>query len=162
MSALLKQIADSKKTVIERFRKLYRTLYIQFIQQDTMHKDDLKKIIETLNLRITALEISVNSNFKLIESSRLLRTIAHTHTTTTPGNPTGPGVPVSPVPLTVPSVTAGQESQINSLSSGEPAQKAKTSSLLGEGPATAPFSEGFDPEVVLANTTGTADVLVGG
>lgn len=161
MSGVLKQILDSKKTVMERFKKLYRTLYIQFINKDTMHKKDLQKIIEQLNLRISTLETNINIGFKAIDAAIPIALVAHTHTVTSPGSPSGPGIPVSAAAPTPPSITTGLEATINSLSKTEAQLNARIGELAGQGPSTAPYADGFDPAIVNANVTGSREILVG-
>lgn len=164
MSGLTKAILDSKKTIMQRFKKLYRTLYIQFINKDTMHKKDLQKIIETLNLRITTLETTMNANFKATDANIAAAITGHLHLN--PQAPagsllSGPGALVLTLPPSPPSVTTGQESQVNSLSNGEPELNSRMGALAGQGPATAPMSDQADLEAQAANIRTVSDIAVG-
>lgn len=165
MSALLKQIADSKKTVLERFKKLYRTLYFQFLQFDFMHKKDLLKAIADLNARIDATEKAMNAGFKAIDASVTASVTGHTHPSPqAPGGTlvTGPGIASAPSVPTPPVDTSALGQNINTMAKAESQNKSRASELLSQGPATAPLSEVFSPEQLAANTVGQTNVLVGG
>lgn len=164
MSSVLKQIIDSKTTVLERFKKLYRTLYIQFIHNDIMHKKDLQEIIQQITTRIDTLEAGVNANVQFTHAAIGIAILNHIHQApqapagtlpTTPGIPVGPNPPAAPINTTA----AGQATVSASLA--EKVLRKRIQEELAKGPATAPLADGIDPQVLQENLNTKVNISLG-
>lgn len=150
-------VVSSITTKIERFRKLYRILYRDFLVFDFVHKDDVMRMNQELHQRITLLEANMNANFTALTASTNAAIIGHTHLV--PQSPAGtnpslPGIPVTPV---VPPVL----SSTPIIPWAEPQTINKLNLLIAEGPALAPLATGtFDIQAAEANATILTDIGV--
>lgn len=149
--SLSPNIATNKLSIAQRWQKLYRTIYNAFLKRDFVHIKDFKLFEQQLNTRLATMEANTTAQILATNVNIELRTLAHTHTSTVPGNPTGPGLPAGPLPK-VPAPTTPALAIKDGFAQQQDALQQAT------GPAVAPLGDGMTSEAQLASTTITQDV----
>jgi len=136
-------IVVSKFAVSERWLKLYRTVFHQFLKFDFTHKQDYLDDIAQLNARISELELRLGAELSKIQSG----VTAHVH----PAPQSSSG--------TIPTLVSVKPAYISGFSSTSPIVHKETfleqrdAALQATGPAQAPLGDGSSPEAVEANIT---------
>jgi hypothetical protein len=157
--SLANTIAKSVRTKIERFDKLYRILYRDYLYEDFIHQKDVHRMMDELHTRINELQAKVNEQVAAAITGANAAIAAHTHTVITAGSPgshtgsTNSTANVAPVPAPTPVA-------ITQIPWAEPTHAQKLATLVSQGPATAPFADSFDIQAADANINILVDIGV--
>ncbi|MDD3412451.1 MAG: hypothetical protein PHY47_00460 [Lachnospiraceae bacterium] len=156
--SLASQVLASIQTKIERFIKLYRILYRDFLFQDFIHKSDVKLMIEQLNTRITTVETNAATALSSAIASVNSMVTAHSHMVSTVGGPTAQAGSTTSVINTPVQLAAPQKAPLVPWTEAQ--HIARLNGLIALGPASAPFADGFDAQVLSGNIGIIADIGV--
>lgn len=155
--SLANSISDSIRSKIERFDKLYRILYRDYMFKDFIHKDDVLRMFNEIHERITLVQTNMNTQMSAAIAGSNAAVLGHTHPVqVSPLSGTGAtigSVNAAPVPPAVPSAAP-------LIPWAEPKHIARLEELVLQGPATAPFAEGFSLQTGKANLTIRTDIGV--
>ena len=150
----LENIPFSILTVQERWIKLYRSLFHNFLKKDFVELEDFKMMHMELNGRITQLESALNSNISTTNAAIKAAIAGHLHNAPqAPAGmiPTGPGLPQSPLQMPSPA-------KIPETPFYDTVMKAKDRAYLGLGPAMAPLGDGLSPEAAIASSKAVSNI----
>ena len=149
-SSLQKNLVNSRSTVADRFKKLYRILYVYFLKEDFPHVKDYQTDLDNINKRINDVQQKVDQLLRNVQiySSQMA---AHIHTA--PNGVTGPILP--PIPLCTPTPIITPP-----VIHGETALATRANQLTAEGASDAPLAEGNSQEANLANIKAKTDIGV--
>lgn len=95
--ATVQNIAGSQVTVAERWLKMYRTIHHLFLQTDFTNRDDFDFTLDQINLRMDAMEDSIDAMATQLATALEVITIwgmAHVHPTAAPGPPSPTVLPL--------------------------------------------------------------------
>lgn len=144
-------ITTSAKAIQERFRKLYRILYVSFLKDDFVHQKDFNLFAQQLDAKLKTIEANIAAGDAAGTASLAAAVaaidvkVALPHTTTAPGSPTVPNpaqvIPTPPAPPAPAPTTPTVKPDIAFL-------EQRGAELLAEGPATAPLGDGPSREAL--------------
>ena len=156
--SLASQVLASIQTKVERFIKLYRILYRDFLFQDFIHKEDVKLMIEQLNTRITAVEANAAAAITGAAQALHAEIAAHSHLVATAGGPAAQTGATTSTIAVAPQLPPTPQAPVVMWSEAQ--HIARLNGLIALGPATAPFADGFDPQVLSGNVGILSDIGV--
>ena len=149
---LSSNIIAAKNAVAQRFRKLYRKLFILFLQDDFIYTDDYRRELAQLDTRLKVLETAIIANTKALLELQLHYQF-HVHGVSSAPGSTGPsGYQPSSFPAANP--PAGPGNTVHQ----KPLAKSKATQLAAETPGVAPLSDSLSAEGVQASVQSTLDV----
>lgn len=151
-----KAIADSVKAKLERFEKLYRTMYMRFFFKDFIHKEDVKQMMLELNKRITVIEGNLNTALAKAVADMNGNIAQHTHKV--PQAPSGVLDSLPPAATFKP-VAPPAKSAVAATPWIEVKHTSRVQELFAQGSALAPLASGLSLTATNANIDSTMTIV---